>query len=138
MLFCLPARPLLDLFGGGLLPRIGSMLKLRDLTSGERLLLLRRREHRSQIEMARTLGVTRYHYRLWELDEIEGAPSASLRKLRPYERCFILRRRSGLSQSEAAQEAGVSPNWVCAMEYGEAPSGRLEALWEARGCRAAS
>jgi transcriptional regulator with XRE-family HTH domain len=106
-------------------------MQLRDLTRGERLLLERRRHGESQRAAADRHGVSRYRYRRWEADEDAG-PRVALERLRAYERCFLQRRREGLRLAELAHEAGLSRWWLCQMEYGAAPAGRLVRFWAAR------
>ncbi len=107
------------------------MMKLNDLTIGERLLLERRRNGESQCLAAMRHGVSRYRYRLWEADKDDG-PIVPLRALRVYEACLVLRRRNGAHLYEIAAEAGISRWWLCQMEYGLAPPDRLVAFWVAR------
>ncbi len=107
------------------------MLKLADLTAGERLLLERRRNGETQAQAARRHGVSRYCYRAWEDDSVStGQPRPALRRLQPYEICYLLRRRNGQSLADFAADAGISPWWVTQMESGRAPLQRLQEYWQ--------
>lgn len=106
------------------------MLKLKDLTSGERLFLARRRRNERQREAARRHGVSYYRYRAWECDGSNGAPLAPLHSVRPHEACLILRRRFGLTLDQLAEHVEVTPTWLCQMEQGKVPCTRLIEYWE--------
>lgn len=100
----------------------------RDLTRGERLLVLRRRHGLRQNAEARARGISLYRYRAWELD-MGDAPKVGIGALRPHERLFIARRRYGVSLRDLADESGLSVNWICRIERGDAPPEALERFW---------
>ena len=106
-------------------------MKTSELTKGERLMIQRRRDNRSQSEMATFLGVSLYRYRLWEAGEgLADAPLLALGRLRDFEACVIRRRRAGVDAKELAQELNVSRWWLTQMEYGQAPADRLVSYWQ--------
>lgn len=108
-------------------------MRVSDLTSGERLLIDRRRRAESMAEAALRLGVSRYRYRI--LERSKGArlvrPPA-IGRVAPNERCLVLRTRSGMTVGELARQAGVSEWWVTQMERGAVSPDRLVAFWGAR------
>lgn len=107
-------------------------MKTTSITTGERLLIERRRNNESQDAAAGRHGVSRYRYRLWESDQAEGGRQprcARLGLLRDYEGCYIRRRRAGLSVAALATKVGVSAWWVTQMEHGDVPADRLVAWW---------
>lgn len=104
-------------------------INVKDLSPGERLILLRRRTGATQAEEAEEHGVSLLRYRRWEKDEIEGAPKVPLGKLKPGEIAFVLRRRKGLSLRAAADEMGVCPWWLRQMETGQVNQKRLLDFW---------
>lgn len=110
-------------------------MKTTDLTPGERLLILRRREKKGQREFAEEYGITLYCYRQLELDQEcrYAPPDVMLHDVHPYEVCFIRRTRAGITLTEFARTLGVSRWWLCEMEYGNANFAafdRLVAYWE--------
>lgn len=94
------------------------------LTDGEILVLTRRRRGHSQPTAAREAGVTRYRYRLWEMDEapVPYRYRPRWRGPKAYELCFILRRRAGVGLEAAAERLGMTPNWLCEIEHGRQPT----------------
>tara|TARA_R110002167_G_scaffold79897_12_gene220004 strand:+ start:86 stop:418 length:333 start_codon:yes stop_codon:yes gene_type:complete len=105
------------------------MLKAKDLTNGERLLILRRREGATKADTAAGCGASLYQYGRWENDKEDG-PRAKTGRLAYREQSFLMRRRAGVSVAAFAQLLGVSPWWLRQMEAGEAPDGRLRAHWD--------
>jgi len=106
-------------------------MRTTDLTSGERLLILRRRTGRSQRDEAERRGITLYRYKRYEADE-QTTQDEPVGELKSHERCLILRRRERMSLDDLASELGVSRWWACQMEYGRAPADRLVKFWENR------
>jgi len=104
-------------------------MDLTDLTYGERLLLSRLRQGKTQVEMAQIFNVSVDKYRSWETDTAGAAPRATLRRVRPHEACRLRRLRAGKTQREVAQAMGISRLWVHKMERGEAPVRRLASFW---------
>ena len=110
-------------------------VKTGDLTTGELLLIDRRRRTESQPDAARRHGVSHYTYRAWEEDREVQEPSpgrSPVGRLRPHERYFLMRRRAGLSLRDCARAMKVTPWWLTQMEYGRANVDRLREFWEAR------
>lgn len=110
------------------------MIQTRDLTRGERLLIVRRREGSTAADCAAGCGVSLYRYKRWERDQEDG-PACAVGRLAAHEGALVLRRRAGLSVAELAAAVGVSAYWLSLMERGQAPASRLEAYW--RDVRAA-
>lgn len=101
-----------------------------DLTRGERLILARRREGRTQRQAANEHGVTIYRYGRWEREEdLDDAPQPSLGRLRDYEACLVRRLRRGITVETMSRRIGVSRWWLVQMEYGRAPADVLVAYW---------
>jgi len=97
------------------------------LTSGELLLVARKRIGLSQSEMASFHGTTRTKYGKMERDQMEpnGVKLPTIGSLATHEEAMILRRRAGHTQKEIAGEIGLSRHWVSKMETGQAPCERL-------------
>jgi DNA-binding XRE family transcriptional regulator len=111
------------------------MITQRDLSTGERLRVARRREGQSIGEAAAKHGVSVYAYRAWETDQAsddDPAPIVSLGTLAPYEAAFVLRWRADMTVVDLADEIGVSPWWLTQMEKGRAPFERLVDYWRRR------
>jgi len=106
-------------------------MKTSDLTTGERVLILRRRKEESQQAASERHGVSLYRFRQWESDE-EPAPKIAIGRLERFESCFIRRRRTGMPLHELAGLMGISRWWLIQMEYGKQASDALVAFWEAR------
>jgi len=93
------------------------MLEVDDLTTGERLLLDRRRRGVSQSNAVE--GVDRKIYRKWETDEVANdAPPISIQEIYPHEQLLLLRRRMKLNQTEMAERLGISLSWQKTLESG--------------------
>ena len=99
------------------------------LSSGQRLLILRRRKGISQRQAAAQYGVSLYKYRHWETD-VEQAPLVSVGRLADYEEFVIRRVLDGASVLELAEEMGITRTWRCRMEFGKAPLERLAEWWD--------
>jgi len=108
------------------------MLSAKELTPGERLLIVRRREGTTKADCASGCGVTLYRYNRWESDD-EVGPTAKTGRLAFHEQSMLLRRRAGVSVADFAKLVGVSPWWLRQMEIGEAPDDRLRAYWADAG-----
>lgn len=107
--------------------------ELGRLTAGEKLLIDRRRNGRTQADAARHYDVGRFRYGLWERDkQVGGVPNVIVRSARldPWERCLIYRHRSGKTQEEIAKGLKMSRYWINKMERGEEPCDSLLWYWE--------
>lgn len=101
-----------------------------DLTLGERLLLLRRREKKKQREFAKEYGVSLYSYRQLELDEeCEYELEVELPDPQPYEIYFIRRIRAEIPLNDFAAIIRKSRWWLCQMEHGRKSPDRLIEYW---------
>lgn len=103
-------------------------MRIPKLTNGEKLLVQRRRDDLTQPQAAEAADVSLYLWRKWEID-IGEPPSVVTGRLLPHEACFIRRRRAGVSLASLADALKLSRWWICQMEYGRAPIGRLVAYW---------
>jgi len=106
-------------------------MKTSDLTTGERVLILRRRKQESQQAASERHGVSLYRFRQWETDE-EQAPKVALGRLERCESCFVRRKRSGMPLHELASQMGVSRWWLIQMEHGKQSADALVAFWDGR------
>lgn len=109
---------------------MATKLTTNDLTRGEKLALLRRRENLRQEESALRFNVSRDTYHKWENDINSTAPSLEVDDLAVHEVCYILRRRARLTQKQLASYIGTSRVTVNRMEKGEAPAFLLANYWE--------
>ena len=105
------------------------MLATRDLTTGERLLIERRRIGQNQTEAATAYGLSEWQYRQCEEDKSDRIPAPPLGKLQDYEACTLMRRRAGLKRTELARKLGISGWWLTRMERGQIPADRLVEFW---------
>ena len=103
--------------------------KLGPLTRGEKLILSRRRDKKTQKQAATTHKVGLSQYREWERDE-SNPPATKLGKVLPHERCFIHRRRAGHTLPTVATELGRCRYWVNQMELGKQDGKELLKYWE--------
>lgn len=104
---------------------------LQGLTTGETLLIARRRSGESQETIARRLGMTRNSYGRVERDDEEASIKLpELGELTEAEQCLILRRRSGLTQEECAEKLGIARFWFNQMEIGKVSCAELVKFWE--------
>lgn len=111
------------------------MLSIRDLTTGERLIIARRRNDETQQAAAKRLGMPLGPYKLAEKDTPSKSwrvPIPSLDKLQPHEVCRLLRVRKGLTLDDLSRRMGVSKWWICLMEQGKAPTATLLEYWSRR------
>lgn len=106
------------------------IIKIDEMTKGERLGILRRRERLSQAQYARVFGVSRDTYYKWENDVNSTAPSVDLTDITLPEACGVLRRRAGITQKELASILGVSRVTINRMERGEISAVALATYWE--------
>lgn len=100
-----------------------------DLTRGEKLTILRRRDKLSQLESAERYSVSPDTYRKWESDINSTAPTVEVDELFVHEVCYLLRRRRRLTQKFVAAQMGVSRVTVNRMEKGEVPAVSLANYW---------
>lgn len=92
---------------------------LKTLTTGEALVLHRRRLDESQTQAAARLGVGRKLYALWEIEAKTFPGSApDIDKVASHEIAFIRRRRAGMSRADMTAD-GLNRTWVTAMERGD-------------------
>jgi len=105
------------------------MLGTRELTTGERLLIQRRRAGQNQTEAAKAHGLSEWQYRQCEDDNSNRLDPPALGRLQENEACVILRRRAGMRRTELATKLGVSGWWLTQMERGQANPDRLIAFW---------
>lgn len=107
------------------------LVKVKSLTPGEKLRIMRRREGMTIEQAARRHDVGAKAYRDWEEGERNGVPEVrSLGSLDDHEQCVVTRRRTGYDALECAKEMGVSRSWFCRMEKGRAPVAPLIAYWK--------
>ncbi len=109
-----------------------AMLTARDITTGERLLLDRRRRQETKANAAVRFSVSLYYYARLEMDKSTGAheiPRPALGRVNLHESSFLLRRRAGISVTDFARVAGVSAWWLTKMEHGRESPNRLESFW---------
>lgn len=104
--------------------------ELERLTSGETLLIDRRRRGERQGAAAQRLGVTHSMYGKHERDVVELPPIEDLLPLKSYERCLLYRRRCEQTQEQVASELGVCRFWLNQMERGEVACDELISHWE--------
>jgi len=100
------------------------------LTSGERLLIDRRRRTERQEAAALRLGVSRAVYGAWERETRSDGPPVKIGRLKVHERCLLYRRRVGCTQAAVADGLRCSRFWVNLMEQGRAPCDDLLWYWE--------
>jgi transcriptional regulator with XRE-family HTH domain len=107
------------------------LVEMKDLSFGERLRTVRRREGLTQANAAAAYGMPLGAYKMAERDQPQAwsIPAPVLRTLRTYEACLILRKRLGLTLDQLSDEMGISKWWLCLMEQGKAPVGRLSSYW---------
>lgn len=109
-------------------------LDIKGLTTGEILLLARRRSGESQEKCAHGHGLTRNAYGKLERDDDTHAnvKIPVLNELTDAERCLILRRRSGLKQDECAEEIGITRFWFNRIEVGKVDASSLVVYWDSK------
>ena len=89
------------------------------LSSGESLLIQRRRASLTQAEMGANFKMSRHSYGEYERDLVEiKTDHLSFDDLQPYEKCVILRKRAGMTQLEVALLMGLSRYWINQKEIG--------------------
>ena len=94
------------------------------LTTGERLLLHRRRAGRTQAQEAARFNVSRAVYGRWESDICACTAPVSIAEVAEpmmYELCLIRRRRSKMTQEELADRIGYCDFTIRKMEKGLVP-----------------
>ena len=105
------------------------MLSTKDLTTGERLRVARRRQGVTQVQAAKQHGISIARYKAAEKDEERPVKSPGIGKLLPHEACFIMRRRAEMTLDDLSEETGLSKWWLCLMERGNAPVATLVEYW---------
>lgn len=109
-------------------------MALGTLTYAECLLIVRRREEKTQSEMAEHYGMTRKRYGKIEAGLEDGdipVPNFKERDLKDFEKCVIYRRRqNNLTQEEVAHKVGITRHWLMMMETGQQNCERLLTFWE--------
>lgn len=105
---------------------------LKGLTTGEALVLHRRRLDESQMEAAKRLGVGRKLYALWEI-EVKELPGAApdITEVADHEIAFIMRRRANKSRADMVEAVGFNRTWITAMERGDMDCSPLTNYWKA-------
>lgn len=103
----------------------------KELTTGERLRIARRRDGLTQAEAALAYGMPIRAYKRAEADEYHewALTCPPIGKLELHEECFLLRRRQGLTLRELSRMIGLSIWWICQIEQGKAPVGTLRDYW---------
>lgn len=105
--------------------------QLERLTSGERLLIDRRRRGEVQSTAADRFGVSPSMYGKWERNLVAGVGAlVRVDSLEAHERCLLYRRRTGKHQWEVARHLGRCRLWINRMERGDAPCDELIDYWE--------
>jgi len=105
------------------------MLTTRDLNTGERLLIERRRAGQNQTEAAAAYDLSEWQYRQCEANESDRIPAPPLGRLQDFEACMIMRRRAGLKRTELAAQLEISGWWLTRMERGQVNPERLVTFW---------
>lgn len=110
-------------------------MNVSDLSTGERVLINRRRLGVTQRVLAPRLGLTRR-----QLQDLEAGTFrfqvneatigfSSLDDLAENEVCVVLRHRSGKSMLDLEVALGVSRSWIYEMESGRESCDKLRAYW---------
>lgn len=109
------------------------------LTPGERLELVRRREHYSQADAAKLYGVTLNRYREWEAGRSRREiPHLRVEWLGLNEWCWLQRQRAGMRLQDLADESGLHVAWLHKVEmHGHTNDAlaQLVAYWENRAAQ---
>jgi transcriptional regulator with XRE-family HTH domain len=103
-----------------------------ELTLGESLFLLRKRNSWNQARAAKRCGISIDQYKMLEHDNLKKIPQrahVSYSELLPHELCLIYRRRAGLKQEFVAEQISVSRYWFGRIESGKADCSKLLAYW---------
>jgi len=80
-----------------------------NLTTGERLTILRRRNNLTQADIATKYSVSQMTVSMWETNAVQFPGIVNeIQDLHGGERCYVLRRRLKLRVKETARELGVS------------------------------
>jgi transcriptional regulator with XRE-family HTH domain len=110
------------------------MIKLGDLTRGERVRTFRRRNEITQESFAARYNVPTKYVSEWERGDRDDIPHIpSLGKLTPGEACYTARQRSGMTVKQVAKLLGVSRITLLKMEADRTgTTGDLVAFWSAR------
>lgn len=110
-------------------------LSTSQLTNGEKLFILRRRDGNTQAREAALRNLPLSAYKKLEGDEecAYSLTAGKVGKLLDYEACVAQRRRKGLSLDILAEKIGLTKWWLCQIERGKAPVDSLFRFWET-GC----
>jgi len=113
------------------------------LTTGEKIMIGRRREDMTQDDFAKSHNVTQTLVSRWESDVIEPPKQVArqfryVRNLKAGERATILRRRINLSMEKAAKEFRCSRYHVIKMEHGRANADDYLKFIEAKAAQRAA
>lgn len=112
-----------------------TLVKTQELTPGERLETLRRREGMTQYEAAAEWGIPVSRLRSMEHGE-EKVPQNLLKPLGPLtlaEQLHVLRRRQGWTLAELSKRCKLSLPWLSQAERGHVnPPQKLVGFWRAR------
>lgn len=103
------------------------------LTIGESMFIARRRLGKSQSQMGKKHGMSRYVYGKIERDQVKGNIATQIIQyddLKLYEKCTITRRRAEMTQDQLAEELKVSRFWINQMETGQADCQSLCNYWK--------
>jgi len=100
------------------------------LTTGESLLIARRRSGESQELMAKKYGITRNQYGRAERDQEDCVKDVPvIQDLDLKEKCLLLRRRAEKTQEECAEEMSITRFWFNQMEMGNINNDDLIRYW---------
>lgn len=95
-----------------------------ELTTGEKLTVLRRRKNLNQEDVAAKYHVTQATVSYWEKDEIPFPGKLKTLELTEGEECYLLRRRLGLRLKDTAKNVGVSHVTLIKWEKENPPDNR--------------
>lgn len=103
-----------------------------ELTPGDRLFLVRRREGKSQRQAAKEWNVSYGVYSAWENNHptLLPPPAVQVRRLEPFERALVWRRQKGLTQAQVGEAIERCGYTVRKMELGLIDPAPLLAYWE--------
>ena len=106
------------------------LLKVSELSRGQKLWLERRRKGQTQKQAAKRHKVKLPVYREWEADKEKG-PVVKVGKLADHEQCVLKRRTEELTAASVAEDLGCCRYWLHRMEKGEVPATKLLEYWAA-------
>lgn len=110
------------------------MIRIGDLTVGERLAIERGRRGMSQREFAEYLNLTRRKLQELEAgtakdDQSVASAVSQMTGLKTHEQCAVARSRAGMRVAEVARAMGRSRQWVYEMESGRENCQELATFW---------